>query len=112
MVCLQVDELNDLFAKLKELKKNNWIIKTKPKTKITTNTTTNNNKQQQTKTTLNSTVTTPSPAASSASAEKARIRAEASKNRLLEAKKRAALLKLNEVSSKNNSNSNDTLTII
>jgi hypothetical protein len=113
MLLLQVDDIDGMFARLEEMKQNNWkMLDTKTSTTIETNRINNNNNNhnnnnnnknnnrnnnKRTTTansnkkinTSNSTTTTKEPSAS-------KIRADAARQRLIEAKKRAILLKKQE----------------
>lgn len=90
MVYLQVEDIDKMFSKLSELKKNNWIIEAKEQK-------TNAKPVVKKKTPVTGTTTTAGSTATS------KARADAAKQRILEAKK-AALAKQKEQNISNDLN--------
>ena len=97
MVCLQIDDIKNMFEILKKLKENNWILEqpvvAKKVVKKPLNT---NNSAPKAKVNTSSNDT--------AKTNTSKARADAARQRLLEAKKNAALIKQKELAENTNNN--------
>lgn len=90
MVCLQIEDIQRMFAHLDELKANNWQMKQPVKV---VNAKPAHTKLADKKKTITSTTTTTSNDSKPKTVSASKARADAARQRLIEAKKNAALLK-------------------
>ena len=100
MVCLQIDDIKNMFDLLKKLKENNWILEQPTVAKKVAKKPLNNSNTTP-KTKLNTPVTS---SADTAKTNTSKARADAARQRLLEAKKNAALNKQKELAQNTNNN--------